>query len=153
MDNGLGQTEAAIQSPGHPQIEAPNHSEDACQSQGMCAIISRPVKPAPETPACRLMNERQRWSQTPDGSKPSPAELVVQPFQQLLSMHENDAMVTETAKTDAPFEDSRELLNKLQDRSILETLWKNQLQKTNLASSLGERAAQLSVRDVRLGGH
>ena len=153
MDNGLGQTEAAIQSPGHPQIEAPSHSEDACQSQGMCGIISRPVKPAPETPACRLMNERQRWSQNTDESRQSSAELVVQRFQQLLRMHQTDAMVTETAKTDAPNVDSLEPLNKGQDRSILDSLWKNQLQKTNLASSLGARSAQLSVRDVRLGGH
>ena len=106
--------------------------------------------PITQSLACRLINERKCWEQTPDGSNQSVADTAVQALAQLMDMATNHA---EGAKRDDGCEKPSHFLPELQLHAALESLWTSQVKKTKLTSFLGPRAGQLSVRDVRLGGY
>jgi len=169
MDNGHSQTEAlwqvegAFQSQGLyiPEVTVP--ADDLCEIEGMCGIVEGPVKKSIESPACRLIKERQRWAQAQDEGDQAPAEIAVEALQQLISIVQTDVTSAapeplwqpsfDASPTDLWLESPRHLMLRVQERTMLESLWKTQVQKTHLAGSLGARVAQLSVRDVRLGSH
>jgi hypothetical protein len=142
----------------HPRDQILNQelyqAPDATLDQTFDASVNEAVTEAAavvESPVNRLIRERLRWVQTPDEIEPTAADCAVQGFQQLLNLNRNN----EGAKPAAPAASTTQTRLKVHERVMLESIWKKQVDKTNLRPNLfagkGIASAELSVNQVRLG--
>jgi len=145
MDNAMLQSQSLLQ------------SESLCTSEGLCQSMGHPSNWA--SVASRLINERLSWQQesaeTESGSSSddkaitteevqiNTAETAVTGLQQLINYNSGGTLKS-------PVVNNVNIVQ-IHQRAALETIWKNQVHKTNLFGGKGIRSAELSPSQVRLG--
>jgi hypothetical protein len=159
MDNALC-TEGLCQNFFHPRNQVLNphlyQAPDSSLDETFDASVTEPATEATQTtyesPVNRLIRERLRWIDEQEESAPTAADTAVHGLQQLFVAN---CQYADGANKAAACDSSNQTTLKVHERVMLESIWKKQVDKSNLKTNLfggrGIPSTELSVSQVRLG--